>query len=136
MSVTKMLSRVVTPNIRERSDTDIELDLHDYTFGITSDPLTQFAVCFSALIHDGTLYLNWDDLQKTRLQKEIVLTQLLSCKTVDHRGVSNAQLVKGTSGLYGCNTKHVKRLGAHDLFPDRGTAFWNPIQEQERSRAE
>jgi hypothetical protein len=39
--------------------------LHDYTYGITSDPLTQFAVLFSALIHD-----------------------------VDHTGVSNGQLAK------------------------------------------
>jgi hypothetical protein len=26
--------------------------LHDHTYGITSDPLTQFAVVFAALIHD------------------------------------------------------------------------------------
>ena len=40
-------------------------NLHDHTFGITSDPLTQLAVVMSALIHD-----------------------------VDHTGVGNAQLVK------------------------------------------
>ena len=38
---------------------------HDHTYGITSDPLTQFACVFSALIHDA-----------------------------DHQGVPNAQLVK------------------------------------------
>ena len=38
-------------------------DLHDHTFGITSDPLTHFAVVLSALIHD-----------------------------VDHTGVSNGKL--------------------------------------------
>jgi hypothetical protein len=27
--------------------------LHDHTYGITSDPLTQFACVFSALIHDA-----------------------------------------------------------------------------------
>jgi hypothetical protein len=27
-------------------------ELHDHTYGITSDPLTQFAVVFAALIHD------------------------------------------------------------------------------------
>jgi len=27
-------------------------DLHDHTYGITSDPLTQFAVVLSALLHD------------------------------------------------------------------------------------
>jgi 3'5'-cyclic nucleotide phosphodiesterase len=39
-------------------------ELHDHTYGITSDPLTQFSCAFSALIHD-----------------------------VDHTGVPNAQLI-------------------------------------------
>ena len=39
--------------------------LHDHTYGITSDPLTQFACIFAALIHD-----------------------------VDHYGVANTQLVR------------------------------------------
>ena len=68
MSVTKLLSRVVTPSdvdyFRRESVTN-STDLHEYTYGITSDPLTQFAVAFSALIHD-----------------------------VDHVGVPNSQLVK------------------------------------------
>jgi len=50
MSVAKLLSRVITSS--------------DYTFGITNDPLTQFACVFSALIHD-----------------------------VDHPGVPNHQLI-------------------------------------------
>ncbi len=45
-------------------------DLHHYTYGITSDPLTQFAVVFGACIHD-----------------------------VDHFGVSNGQLIKENSPL-------------------------------------
>jgi len=61
MSVAKLMSRIVAP--------DIELEgheqLHDHTYGITSDPLTQFACVFSALIHDA-----------------------------DHPGVPNSQLVK------------------------------------------
>jgi len=40
-------------------------NLHDHTYGITSDPLTQFACVFSALIHDA-----------------------------DHTGVPNSQLIK------------------------------------------
>ena len=28
-------------------------DLHDHTYGITSDPLTQFACILSALVHDA-----------------------------------------------------------------------------------
>lgn len=60
MSVAKLLSRIVAP------DKDLEHEqLHDHTYGITSDPLTQFACVFSALIHDA-----------------------------DHPGVPNTQLVK------------------------------------------
>jgi hypothetical protein len=52
MSVVKLLSRIVNSggvvNGRET---------HDYTYGITSDPITQFAVILTALIHDvGTLF--------------------------------------------------------------------------------
>jgi class 3 adenylate cyclase len=75
MSVVKLLSRIVAP-----SDIKVEVNntnnsgtgamtlastLHDHTYGITSDPLTQFACIFSALIHD-----------------------------VDHVGVPNTQLIK------------------------------------------
>jgi len=66
MSVVKLLSRIVAPS-------DVEVDgksLHDHTYGITSDPLTQFACVFSALIHDA-----------------------------DHSGVPNAQLVKENTHL-------------------------------------
>ena len=75
MSVSKLLSRIVAPNQlglgesvhqAEKSEKKrIKSSLHDYTFGITSDPLTQFSCVLSALIHD-----------------------------VDHTGVPNAQLVK------------------------------------------
>lgn len=68
-SVTKLMSRIVEPaHLLEGSDdgsSQFAATLHDHSFGITSDPLTQFACAFSALIHD-----------------------------VDHYGVSNAQLVK------------------------------------------
>jgi hypothetical protein len=61
MSVAKLLSRIVGPD----QDFESQQQLHDHTYGITSDPLTQFACVFSALIHD-----------------------------VDHSGVPNSQLVK------------------------------------------
>ena len=61
MSVAKLLSRIVGPD----QDFESQQHLHDHTYGITSDPLTQFACVFSALIHD-----------------------------VDHSGVPNSQLVK------------------------------------------
>jgi len=53
MSVVKLLSRIVaSPHIHS---SDVK-DLHDHTYGITSDPLTQFACVFSALIHDVDHY--------------------------------------------------------------------------------
>jgi hypothetical protein len=65
MSVAKLLSRIVAPSDMDFSDgAEALASLHDHTYGITSDPLTQFACVFSALIHDA-----------------------------DHQGVPNAQLV-------------------------------------------
>jgi class 3 adenylate cyclase len=70
-SVTKLLARIVTcaddtidfEELRYKQQDGSQL--HDYTYGITSDPIIQFAGAFSALIHD-----------------------------VDHTGLPNAQLVK------------------------------------------
>jgi hypothetical protein len=66
MSVVKLLSRIVAPsdNKCDEKGNHNAFTLHDYTYGMTSDPLTQFACVFSALIHD-----------------------------VDHQGVPNTQLV-------------------------------------------
>ena len=66
MSVTKLLSRIVAPDLASSDGAS----LHDHTYGITSDPLTQFSCVFAALIHD-----------------------------VEHQGVPNAQLVKEDSPL-------------------------------------
>ncbi|CAB9511086.1 Receptor-type guanylate cyclase gcy [Seminavis robusta] len=67
MSVHKMLDRIVSPDEvnYDGKAKSVAADLHKHTFGITSDPLTHFAIVFSALIHD-----------------------------VDHTGVSNGQLGK------------------------------------------
>lgn len=57
MSVVKLLSRIVAPTDEVFEDQDHgkkASTMHDHTFGITSDPLTQFACVLSALIHDGT----------------------------------------------------------------------------------
>jgi 3'5'-cyclic nucleotide phosphodiesterase len=73
MSVVKLLSRIVAPQQLEETSGEynsISSTLHDHTYGITSDPLTQFSCVLSALIHD-----------------------------VDHPGVPNAQLVKEESDL-------------------------------------
>lgn len=50
MLVVKLLTRIVAPeevlqNVRD--ETSADRTLHDHTYGITSDPLTQFAVAFS-----------------------------------------------------------------------------------------
>ena len=61
MSASKLLSRIVAPDKAfEKHE-----QLHDHTYGITGDPLTQFACVFSALVHDA-----------------------------DHPGVPNVQLAK------------------------------------------
>lgn len=52
MSVTKLLSRIVAPVDLDEDTKDMDSAMHDNTYGITSDPLTQFACAFSALIHD------------------------------------------------------------------------------------
>lgn len=54
MSVVKLLSRIVAPSdvIEDTAGKDLASSLHDHTYGITSDPLTQFACVYSALIHD------------------------------------------------------------------------------------
>lgn len=69
-SVSKLLKRIVAPDIDVSKAESAALGLHDYSYGITSDPLTQFAVVFSALVHD-----------------------------VDHRGCSNVQLGKEQPAL-------------------------------------
>jgi hypothetical protein len=67
MSVTKLLARITAPDLgdtRSMSEMQIASTLHESTYGIKSDPLTQFACVFSALIHD-----------------------------IDHSGVPNTQLL-------------------------------------------
>ncbi|KAL3924987.1 MAG: hypothetical protein SGILL_000700 [Bacillariaceae sp.] len=80
MSVNKLLNRIVAPDL----DDTTEKNLHDHTYGITSDPLTQFAFCELLLFKNDQMQL---------LQ---ALTMLLSSvfPDVDHSGAPNAQLVK------------------------------------------
>lgn len=72
MATNKLLKRIVAPDIaiEKAKSTDIASELHDYTHGINSDPLALLAIVFSALIHD-----------------------------VDHRGVSNAQLIQENKAM-------------------------------------
>lgn len=54
MSASKLLKRIVaSEDMKERKNEVVTLkDLHDHTFGIATDPLCQFAIVFSALVHD------------------------------------------------------------------------------------
>lgn len=108
MSVVKLLSRIGAPHqVRmEPNDRDIALVLHDHTYGITSDPLTQFACIYSALIHD-----------------------------VDHTGVPNSQLVNENDPLAKVyKNKSVAEQNSVDLAWDllqdsQYVDFWNLLCE-------
>jgi 3'5'-cyclic nucleotide phosphodiesterase len=69
MSVVKLLSRIVDPCEASSGTTEASAQ-HDRTFGISSDPLTQFSCVLAALVHD-----------------------------VDHPGVPNEQLVREQNEL-------------------------------------
>ena len=96
MSVNKLLSCIVAPDVKVDMDAGDDakhvqqlyaLQLHDHTYGITSDPLTQFAVVISALIHD-----------------------------VDHRGVPNGQLAEEGKALFTAyNGKSVAEQNSVDI---------------------
>jgi class 3 adenylate cyclase len=88
MSVMKLLSRIVAPTDQHINDN--AATLHDHTYGITSDPLTQFACVFSALIHD-----------------------------VDHTGVPNATLVAEHASIAAkYNNRSVAEQNSLDLAWD------------------
>jgi hypothetical protein len=56
MAVDKFMSRIVTPDMDDsfqgKDHTGIAAHVHKYTHGINSDPITLFAIVFSALVHD------------------------------------------------------------------------------------
>jgi class 3 adenylate cyclase len=90
MSTVKLLARIVAPDLSDDDVDDAGKNLHDHTYGITSDPLTQFACVFAALIHD-----------------------------VDHSGVPNSQLVKeGTKDAAMYKNKSVAEQHSVDLAWD------------------
>jgi hypothetical protein len=115
MSVVKLLSRIVAPDIGEETGKDMASTLHDHTYGITSDPLTQFAGVFSALIHDA-----------------------------DHTGVPNTQLNLENSTLAKVyKNKSVAEQNSVDLcwdllmdnnFDDLRAAIYSTADERKRFR--
>jgi 3'5'-cyclic nucleotide phosphodiesterase/Adenylate and Guanylate cyclase catalytic domain len=96
MAVSKLLSRIVAPSDIDPDDSTAELGkaLHDHTYGITSDPLTQFACVFSALIHDGTCPAATNRYKTRRTRLTHHRPSFPFERAVDHLGVPNAQLVK------------------------------------------
>jgi class 3 adenylate cyclase len=115
MSVAKLLSRISAPDIGEETGKDMASTLHDHTYGITSDPLTQFACIFSALIHDA-----------------------------DHTGVPNSQLIKENSTLAKIyKDKSVAEQNSVDLcwdllmdsnFDALRAAIYSTVDEKKRFR--
>lgn len=112
MSVTKLLSRIIAPlSLRGSGQA-----LHDHTYGVTSDPLTQFACVFSALIHD-----------------------------VDHTGVPNTQLLKEHSQIVDYyQGKSVAEQNSVDIawhllmdesYSDFRAAIYSTTEELDRFRA-
>jgi hypothetical protein len=58
MSVVKLLARIVAPDMSNLGEQKMNVrGLYDHTYGITNDPIIQFSVVISALIHDtGTFF--------------------------------------------------------------------------------
>jgi len=120
MSVAKLMSRLVTPETIDYNDMTYKVKggnqkLHECSFGITSDPLTQFAVAFSALIHD-----------------------------VDHQGVPNSVLVEeGEDVAIQYNNQSVAEQNSVDLawellmedrYADLRNCIYSTQEEHDRFR--
>lgn len=116
MSVVKMLSRIVAPDVADGDNEDVLQSIHNTTFGITSDPLTQFSVILAALIHD-----------------------------VDHTGLPNATLIaEGAPIAATYENKSVAEQNSVDLswnllmsdeFADLRAVIYTNEEELKRFRA-
>jgi class 3 adenylate cyclase len=114
MSTVKLLQRIATPDVKKR-DCETDKDYFNYTFGISHDPLTKFAIVFSALIHD-----------------------------VDHQGVSNFQLAKEKDSMaIAYENKSVLEQHSFDLawsllteskYKDLRNAIYSTQEEYDRFR--
>jgi class 3 adenylate cyclase len=125
MSASKLLKRIIAPDDVEyrasssskklKSRKILSKEIHESTFGISSDPLLQFAVVFSALIHD-----------------------------VDHTGLPNRQLVQSNDPLAikyqnkSVAEQHSVRLAWKILMEDQNADFrrciYHTEEEHERFR--
>lgn len=53
LSAKKLINRIIEPDNVDYQTEDAEINIHNATYGIASDPLIHFTVVFSALIHDA-----------------------------------------------------------------------------------
>lgn len=72
MSVMKLLARITAPSIEECEEGALAATLHDHTYGITSDPMTQFACIFSGMscvwaLYNAILHLNGSLINSQRV---------------------------------------------------------------------
>lgn len=145
-STVKLLNRIRAPEIETEEESDAIL--HDSTFGITSDPLTQFACIFSALIHDGMSVVFFRLVVVRRhVSFEVsspVCRVCLSMYTVDHMGVPNARLVaegqpladyyKGKSVAEQNSIDMSWQLLMDPVFVDLRAAIYQTPEEKQRFR--
>ena len=103
MSVVKLLSRIVAPSDHIKVEVDNTNDsgtgamsfassLHDHTYGITSDPVTQFACIFSALIRHDVDHVGVLNTQLT-IKENATIAAIYKGKSVD---VSDKVMKGGT----------------------------------------
>ena len=98
--------------------------MHDHTYGITSDPITQFSVVLSALIHDG-MYTVQSLITVLEFQTNSDSQSLPLLPKVDHRGVPNfilQQEDKYLAKVY--KNKSIAEQNSVDLA-------WNTLMEPE-----
>ena len=153
MSVIKLMSRIVAPSNLDHlpgsSQHATASELHDHTYGtyaskagvvcgqmshkltsvsacrtgITSDPLTQFACAFSALIHDVGKSSCVATAEQLSTFDSLIQSTWTCIFCTDHVGVSNAQLVKeGVPIAAKYNQRSVAEQNSLDLS-------WNLLME-------
>jgi 3'5'-cyclic nucleotide phosphodiesterase/Adenylate and Guanylate cyclase catalytic domain len=93
MSAGKLMKRIMNPDEVDVSRDSVEVarSVHEKTYGISSDPLMQFAVVFSALIHDvdHTGFTN----------KELVDSKTAVASLYDERSVAEQHSVDVAWGI-------------------------------------
>jgi hypothetical protein len=114
MSTVKLLKRVATRDVKKKDIINLK-EYYDRTFGISTDPLTKFAIVFSALIHD-----------------------------LDHDGVPNMQLVQeqhpiavtydGLSPMEQHSFNNAFELLMEDNYSNLRAALYNTQEEFNRFR--